>query len=77
MLLDEILNKYIVFLINRRPNTTPSYEPVQYCDVFAKTGSVPYEKKTVMLREGYDPPISRSLKAKRATARQNPMSLAP
>jgi len=30
-----------------------------------------------MLREGYDPPISRSLEAKRAIARQNPMSLAP
>jgi hypothetical protein len=38
---------------------------------------VQVEKKTGMLREGYDPPISRSLEAKRAIARQNPMSLAP
>jgi hypothetical protein len=55
----------------------PSHKSVQYRVVCVKPVTERDEKKNEMLRGGYDPPISRSLEAKRATARQNPMSLAP
>lgn len=65
MLLDEILNKYIAGMTNRRSGTAPFQKLVCYRGVCEKPGKIPeYKERTGMLREGYDPPISRSPEAK-------------
>jgi hypothetical protein len=59
MLLDDVLNKYVASGKNRRLKNAPSYKPPEYRDVYEKPGNM--REYLGMLREGYDPPISRSL----------------